>query len=1025
MTYKMLLTSSCCLMTLFASSALAQTQTAPAGSRSVDEETAAPTVGDPVAEAKLRLEADKAIIAADPRDIIVTGTRITRPNNHSAAPITTTTAAEIAAQGATTIEEVLNRLPQVQANSEQNYADSDGRQRIKLRSLGFERTLTLVDGLRLGIQNGMDVSIIPNTLVERIDVLSGGASSVYGSDAVSGVVNFILKKNFDGIALTGNYSFYNHDNRPDAVTEAATRASFPTRSGMTNDGGRASLSLALGKTLFGGAVNITGFVAYRASESIGIGDRSNGACEVTQKVSTGVLTCTRSTYTPAGTIVPGGIGVGSTLVNNPNGSGTLVPWNSGPGTVANPYDEIAFQRYFNRINTGGFLTARLDDHVELYANALFYRDQSYNALPNRIYSYSAYGSTPFQVNCDNPFLSSSQRAALCGTQTSGLVPLDLRYRFDGLPLVQTRFVNKGMRIVAGVRGKVLDDVWSYDLAGVYSRNTNRQIYPGNPDFNRVNRSLNVVNVNGTPTCVAAIDGTDKACVPFNAFIPFNNDAAANRYLFTSVDGSSGSISRMWQGLLVINGDLGRYGITSPLAKQGVAVAFGGEFRDEGFIGNADAQYRATNGGTDSNYAQNVWEANAEVQAPLIEDRSWTQLLQLNGGYRRSKYNMLQGSFGTWKIEGIWSPIDDISFRGSFNKAQRAPTVIEAVQAYAVDYTTAGSRNDPCASTPDPNSSDPNARLPATATLIQCRRTGLPDNLYNSASLNCPDQTCTIRNGGFGLKPETAYTKTFGVVLRPRFLKGLTASADRFLIDLNDSISYIAANDFLNGCLSTGLSYYCRGVVRNPGNYTLYSVAAKNPTSGYFAQGTTNGYKSKSHGWDFQAQYTLHLGRFGSLDTSFNGSLTTLAGSQDSPDAKATNCVGYYGPFCGESLPKWKHGLRATWDTPDHIVHVSANWRHIGPMTISYNAAPSAGLPFESTDRRAFYTGVPTYDYIDLSIGFDVAKRFGLSVSVNNLFDRDPPLVPDSRSLLGLLHSNTMFGYDLLGRQIAVGFNARL
>lgn len=1017
---KRILATTCCLAALSATPAFAQD--VQSGTPAPQEETTA--VGDPVSAAKLAADRAQDIKDGPANDIVVTGTRIVRPNNTSAAPITTTTATDIAAQGATTIEEVLNRLPQVQANSEQNYADSDGRQRIKLRSLGFERTLTLVDGLRLGIQNGMDVSIIPNALVERIDVLSGGASSVYGSDAVSGVVNFILKKNFDGVTLTGNYSFYNHDNRANAVTDAASRAFFPAQRGLTNDGGRVDVSLAAGKTLFDGRVNITGFVNYRASDQVSLGDRSYSACEVTQTVATGALNCTRSTYTQVGTIVPGGIGVGSTLVNNPNGNGTFVPYNSGPGTAANPYDNIPFQRYFNRINTGAFLTAQVSSDIELYSTALFYRDRSYNTVPNRVFSYSAYGRPPFQVNCDNPFLSSSQRSALCGTRTTGLAPLDVRYRVDGLPLVENRYENKGVRVTGGLRGRVLDDAWGYDVAGVYSRNTGTTIYPGQPDYDRVNRSLNVVNVAGTPTCVSALNGTDRACVPFNAFTPFNNNAALNNYLFTSVNGTNGSISQMWQALAVLNGDLGKYGITSPLANQGVAIAFGGEFRAEAFTSTADAQFRQTNGGTDITYRQNVVEVNAEVQAPLIEKRRFTDLLQLNGGYRVSKYNRLQGSFDTWKIEGLWAPVADITFRASFNKAQRAPTVIEAVQASNVNYVTVGSRNDPCASTPDPNSSNPNVRLPATATLVQCRRTGLPDNLYNTAAISCPDQTCTIRNGGFGLKPETAYTKTFGVILRPRFIKGLTISADRFLIDLKDSIGYYSANDFLNGCLATGLDYYCRGVVRNPGTFTLSSPAAGNPTTGFIAQGTTNGYKSKSHGWDFQAQYNLGLGNAGLLDVSFNGSLATLIGSQDSPDAVARSCAGYYGPFCGESLPRWKHGLRTTWSSPDRIINISVNWRHIGPMTISYNADPDAGLPFTAADRRKFYTGIKAYDYIDLSTSFDIAKRFSLRLSVNNLFDRDPPLVPDTRNLLGLLRNNTVFGYDQLGRQLVAGVVTR-
>lgn len=151
MMYKGILASTCCLAALLAQPAQAQTTTA-------DDQV---SIGDPVASAKLAADKAASDDSDGPQDIVVTGTRIVRPNNRSAAPITTTTAAEIAAQGATTIEEVMNRLPQVQANAEQNYADSDGRQRIKLRSLGFERTLTLVDGLRLGIQNGMDVSLIP------------------------------------------------------------------------------------------------------------------------------------------------------------------------------------------------------------------------------------------------------------------------------------------------------------------------------------------------------------------------------------------------------------------------------------------------------------------------------------------------------------------------------------------------------------------------------------------------------------------------------------------------------------------------------------------------------------------------------------------------------------------------------------------------------------------------------------------------------------------------------------------------
>jgi len=375
---------------------------------------------------------DSTASAGDEGSLVVTGTRIVRPNNRSAAPITTTTSAEIAAQGATTIEEVLNRLPQVQVNSEQNFSDSEGRQRIKLRSLGYERTLMLVDGMRIGLPNTVDVGIIPNALVERVDVLTGGASAVYGSDAVAGVVNFILKKNFSGIRVDGNYSFFNHNNRSSAVTDAARRAGFDSASGMSNDGARADVSLAAGTNLFNDRVNVSAFVNYRQSSLVRLRDRANAVCEVVTTSNTSPLSCSRASYTPAGTIIPrAGASAGTVLVNNPNGNGTFIPINSGPaGASANPYDDWAFQRPFNRVNAGGFLTAQINDHVELYSNVLWYRDKSYNTQLNRTYSYSVYGSTPYQVNCDNPFLSASQAQTLCGANAGvagQYAPLDVRY----------------------------------------------------------------------------------------------------------------------------------------------------------------------------------------------------------------------------------------------------------------------------------------------------------------------------------------------------------------------------------------------------------------------------------------------------------------------------------------------------------------------------------------------------------------------------------------------------------------------
>ncbi|HET9511206.1 MAG TPA: TonB-dependent receptor plug domain-containing protein [Sphingomonas sp.] len=983
------------------------------------QDTTTPT-GDPVADAKIANDEDKPqSVAGRAGDVIVTGTRIVRPNLKSAAPITTVTAAEILEQGATTIEEVLNRLPQVAPNAEQNYADSEGRQRIKLRSLGFERTLTLVDGMRLGIQNGQDVGIIPNALVERVDVLSGGASSVYGSDAVSGVVNFILKKDLNGIRLDAGYGIYNHYNKDNVVNGAARRTGFPAPVGWVNDGARANIALSAGKNLFDNRLNITGFVNYRSSDVVPIESRSTSSCSLLTPAADGTLSCFTSTYTQSGFILPtSGPRTGQALVNDPNGAARFVSYNSGPNTVTNPFSDYAYQRQFRRWNAGGFLNFRISNAAEVFGTLLYYNDKSENPLPQRIISYTAYGSTPFRTNCANPYLSAAQAADLCGAEAgnaTSFANFDLRYRLDGLPQEANRFENRGTRATLGVRGQI-SEALRYELQGVYASNRSILTRGAFPDFTKVQRSLDVVNVNGVPTCRSRADGTDPACVPFNAFRAF---AATNvdflNYVAGPSNGQGNSIPVMFQVVGTVSADLGKYGLTSPFATQGLAIAVGGEYRDEKFVNSGDAGYFALVGGSNSRLRRNIWEGNIEANVPLVEDQDWTKLLQMNLGYRKSKYNQLVGSFDTWKVEGIWSPVRDVTFRGSINKAQAAPTLSQATNANDVFFTRIGAPQDPCSL----------AGARQEATLEACRRTGLPDNLYRSATLNCPDGACTIRSGEFGLAPETAYTKTFGVVLTPSFIKGLTISADRYLIDLKDQITYFDANGTLNECLLTGDPYWCQYVVRDPVTFTLSAPAnaATPPTAGFIRQGTGNGYRSQSHGWDFQAQYSLGLGKFGKIDWSFNGSLTTRQGSQGAPTIPARDCKGLYGPGCGEGIPKWTHGLRTTY-SPMQGTSLSLNWRYIDPMTITFNAPASAGIGYAASARRSIYNRLDAYNYFDLALTIEVAKQFTFRITANNLLDKDPPLIPDARGLLGLLQTNSVFRYDLLGRQVIAGASLR-
>ena len=965
-------------------------------------------------------------------EIVVTGTRITRPNMISAAPITTVTLQSIQAQAPVNVEEVLNRLPQIAPDSQQNYQDSDGRQRIKLRSLGFERTLVLIDGKRLGTQNGQDTNIIPTSLLQRVDLLTGGASSVYGSDAVAGVVNFVLRQDFEGVRIDANYDFYNHINRDTIVSPVARASGFSSPTGATNDGGRANLTLTAGTKLLSGALKISGFVNYRAGSVVPYGARSSSACQLVQTGRDGPLSCSLSTYSPSGYISPrSGANSGNAYVNNPDGTRNFVPFGVGAGNAANPYDGYSYQRRFERYNAGGFASLELSRDVELYGSAIWFKDTSSNRFPARVYSYTAYGSTPYRVNCDNPYLSAGQASTLCGAQagTSEMVPLDVRYRFDGLPQVLDTYENSAIRVTGGLRGQV-GPAWTYDIGAVYARNQQATRYGNYPDYDRVNRSLNVVNVNGTPTCASVVSGADPTCIPFDAFSAGNTSSALANYLFAGQYGEGVGRGILHDVIGSVSGDLGSYGVKSPWSERGVAVSLATEYREERYVSTADATFREQVGGSDVDVSQDVWESNIEIQAPLIENKRWAHLLQVNGGYRVSKYSNNPETFSTWKAEGLFAPIADLTLRASFNKAQRAPTVIESVQATNISFSRqGGSQNDFCAPVArqiqDP--ADPTKTITTTAPLASrevCRATGLSDSLYGSATLLCPDNQCTVRSGGFTADPETAYTQTYGLILRPRFLKTFFFSIDRFRIKIDNSLGYNDYSYYTNGCVdSNGDPFFCSGIVRQPGSGILYASAADNPTSGFIRQGTTNYYLSISRGWDFQTSYTLGLGGRGSIGWDFNGSYTDFAGGQDSPVQPRRNCAGYYGNGCGQLIPKWSHGLRTNYATADGVFNASFNWRYVGRLTHADNSGDPAigGTP----DRvRTSFARIDPVSYFDLALTVAVAKAFTFRVTANNLLDKAAPIIANSYDI-SLARNNTIpQRYDSLGRTISVGTSVR-
>ncbi|HEU0066837.1 MAG TPA: TonB-dependent receptor, partial [Sphingomonas sp.] len=677
-------------------------------------------------------------------------------------------------------------------------------------------------------------------------------------------------------------------------------------------------------------------------------------------------------------------------------------------------DRLAARGY-DRFNTGGFLNFRASPAAEISASVLYLRDKSENLLygPN-------FGGT-YQVNCDNPFLSPSQARTICGANagSSAFAPLGVQYGFPGLKGDRDRetFTNTQTRATLGIRGDIAEG-WQYDIGGVY--NQSRQLWQpgGNPVTAKINRGLDVANVNGVPTCRSVVNGTDPSCVPLNVFVANNpGSAALSNYLFNEGLGVSDLRAKFYDVTANLTADFTRYGIRSPFAEQGLAVAIGGEYRKQQEQTYTNQRFNDVySGGAPSGTRftqQDVVEGNVEAQLPLIQDVPFAKLLQVNGGYRLSKYSTNSQTFNTWKIEGVYSPTPDIEFRYSRNRAARAPGLREADQIVGFQNATIV---DPCASV---------SGVAPRASREACRLTGLPDNLYGSTlapgvpgSIRCLDDVCRQRNNGTQINPEDARTETFGVVLTPTFLPRLSLSVDRYKIQVNSVISYLGAQFAVDGCVITGDPYYCSRLVRDAGTNQLTSTGT---ASGYIQGGNLNAYRLYASGYDFQGQYTVPLGATaGKLDLIFNGTLATDQGGQAAVNQVRVNCVGFFGGSCSQPAPRWVHNLRTTYSTSDGVFSTSVAWRHIAGVTAGQNGGPNSTPATFVTD----FTRIPAYDYFDLALGFNIAERMTLTAAVNNIFDKQQPILTNTYDY-ALSRGNTIpQRYDTLGRQISIGVTTR-
>ncbi|MFN3583317.1 TonB-dependent receptor plug domain-containing protein [Phenylobacterium sp.] len=997
--------------------------------------------------------------AQEVSEVVVTGSRIPQPNLTSASPVTVVGAQDVLTRGITRSEDLVNQLPQVFAAQGSSYANgATGTATVDLRGLGANRTLVLIDGRRLqpgtpaaGATNtAPDLNFIPSALIERVEVVTGGASAVYGADAVAGVVNFIMQKNFEGVRLDAQYSGYQHTNNNDRIQDLVTRrastALDPSRFALPQkdvwDGGTTDLNLVVGVNSPDGKGNVTAYVGYRNVQAILQKDRDFSACTLANSATdpSGFICSGSGTTAPARFISGGGAGDDDVTLDPAAAGGRGFRNYVGSRDAFNFAPFNYYQRPDTRYTLGAFANYEFSEKAELYTQLMFMDDHTAAQIaPSGLFGQN------FNINCDgNPFLTAAMATTFCAPTIDQLPddpanPASIGLNTDADPVtpgqqasvtILRRNVEGGGRVsdlrhtdyrgVIGMRGQ-LDNGFQYDVFAQYGVVEYQNIYFNDFSYARSAKALDVVidPTTGQPACRSAVPsmaGTnvDAACRPYDIFSMAGPSQASIEYLQTPGFQNGQYDQTVVSGSLT--GDLGQYGVKAPWANDGVGFAVGTEYRREHLDLNTDIAFQTGDlngqGGATlpSEGSYDVYELFGEARIPLVQDKPFFRDLSMEVGYRWSDYS-LGFSTDTYKLAGDWSPTEDFRVRASYNRAVRAPNIVELFSTLNV---VLNGSIDPCAGTsPD-------------YTLEQCIRTGVTAAQYGSIVPNSAEQYNGQTGGNPNLDPETSDTYSVGLVLTPTFFPGFSASVDWFNIKLKDRIGQIGQDVTLERCATTGDQFFCGLINRAPGTGSLWLSQ-----TGYIVDTTFNTGGLEVEGVDVEANYRFDFGdfgmtsgldKFGGMSFNFQGSwlnhykVTTLPG--DEP----FDCAGYYGGVCTGSavpasapMPEWRHKLRATWRSPWDF-DVSTTWRYVSSVKSDrlIDGGTYRGRDAKLTDKN----------YFDVAANWSVRENMSLRVGVNNVFDNEPPLVSQSNCPTGPCNGNTYpQTYDAIGRYLFVGLRA--
>jgi len=941
--------------------------------------------------------------------VTVTGSRVKR-DFASDSPIVSVGSEVLRQTGSNNIEQVLNQLPQFvpSITTTSNNPANGGQANIDLRGLGTLRNLVLMDGRRLPPSNSdgtVDINIVPAALIDHIEVATGGASAVYGSDAIAGVTNFIMKKNFEGVALQTEYGETAQNDGTEWMSSLTLGSNFAEDRGNavfsfqytrrdeilqgSRDFSRVTLDVSRAGNLPQGSGTIT---EGRYDRAVANSHTQAAMDQVFAQYGAAPGTVPRGQsigFNPDGTVFSTGTGAANSVVNfrgdqdaagfNPNSfTYNFAP----PNLLSLPV---------NRWNLAGFANLDMSDHTNAYMQAFFTSYETDTQL-------APVPATGLTIPVTNPYIPADLRTLLASRPDPD-ADFTFRQRMEGVGPRQGSNNYSVYQLLGGVKGDIGESLqWNVYASTAQVRG--EEILNNDVSLSRMEELLN------SPT--GGADRCDGGYNPFGG--PAGLSTPCADYLRSYFTNRTTLDHRLAEATL------GGKAFTMPAGDAQFSV--GVSWRDENFEFNPD---NAIARGDSVGFLQqsplegsyNMKEVFGELYLPVLENARFAKTLGLTLGARASDHS-ISGTAQSYKLEGTWQPIDAMRFRSSYQRAVRAPSISELF--------TPGTQNfpalleDPCdaastARTAGANADAVNGGSGKVRDL--CVQQGIPLADIDSFASGAVSQVETFSGGNPDLKEETADTWTFGVVLNAPWegaLSNLHASVDYYSIKLKDAIFSIPAGEILLLCYGYAGNNpdldandpACRSINR----LTDSSGNQSDGTPWVPSQGTANVSSLNTAGIDFQVDWGLDIGKAGTLDLNLMANWLQKWDISYLPSLASIERKGTVGDGVGSAFPDYKLFLNTSWNYGPFGLGLRA--RYLPAMDNKY-----------LTYAPVTTVSVPSVTYVDLNASWRFGESVDVHLGVENATDEQPPLYTASVQM-----NTDPSTYDVLGRRYFLRANMR-